>query len=344
MRHAEECNRLAKVAEPWLGLGGWHTPPGITHERVLPNDENLQRRAVLHSRALFHSLACCASHAEATIESATLLTYILLALQTIAHCVANPSSSRRPLPSIMPSTDHLRRHVHSHLHHRSHGHAHDARDIQSMPALFHEVSHEDSPIVARADATIAGLSRSLDARDSSDDGSETVINVLLVVLGIAFLALILISVLLLFRRHRRLRSLTQMQPEKGNGLPASQDASKACPKGRGLTIETKHNDGRSSVFFIGRDGQPMLQNPNSPPHSPDNVPEIRITFPEEQDEQGRPRSGRVVVVRVGDNSALGLEPLDEEQLPAYEKDAKEFQSIDMDFIGGLKEKDPGLFQ
>jgi len=66
------------------------------------------------------------------------------------------------------------------------------------------------------------------------------------------------------------------------------------------------------------------------------VPEIRITFPDEQDESGRHKSGRVVVVRVGEHS-VGLEPLDEEQLPAYEREGG-FHSIDMDRIGGLKEK------
>lgn len=89
----------------------------------------------------------------------------------------------------------------------------------------------------------------------------------------------------------------------------------------------------------------MLQNPQSPPHSPDNVPQIHITFPDEHDENGRAKSGRVLVVRVGDNATVGLEPMHDEQLPAYEKDTKgQFQSIDMDQIGGLKEKDRTLFQ
>ncbi|EFY93901.1 hypothetical protein J3458_007049 [Metarhizium acridum] len=170
----------------------------------------------------------------------------------------------------------------------------------------------------------------------NDDGQNNLIDLMLVILGLVFAALILASLLYLFHRRRRLQHLH-------NGtLPTYEDVKQTNP--RGLTIETTHN-GRSSVYYIGRDGQPMLQNPHSPPHSPDNVPQIHITFPEEHDENGRPKSGRVLVVRVGDNAAVGLEPMHEEQLPAYEKESKgQFQSIDMDNIGGLKEKDRTLFQ
>lgn len=82
----------------------------------------------------------------------------------------------------------------------------------------------------------------------------------------------------------------------------------------------------------------MMRESSSPPLSPDSVPEIRITFPDEQDESGRRKSGRVVVVRVGETS-VGLEPLQDEQLPAYEKEAGRFHSIDIERIGGLKEKE-----
>lgn len=169
-----------------------------------------------------------------------------------------------------------------------------------------------------------------------DDGQDNMINLMLIILGLVFLALILASVLYLFHRRRRLQRL------RDGTLPKYEDVKQTNP--HGLTIETTHN-GRSSVYYIGRDGQPMLQNPHSPPHSPDNVPQIHITFPDEHDENGRAKSGRVLVVRVGDNASVGLEPMHEEQLPAYEKEAKgQFQSIDMNQIGGLKEKDRTLFQ
>ncbi|EHK15553.1 uncharacterized protein TRIVIDRAFT_196387 [Trichoderma virens Gv29-8] len=196
--------------------------------------------------------------------------------------------------------------------------------------------------------SLALLRRSVDethfdvARDDSDNGSDTVINALLIVLGIAFFILILVSILLVLRRVRRKRQ--QQNPETQEPiLPSYNDVKNGHPNHRGLTIETTHN-GRHSVLFISRDGQPMLRTPGSPPHSPDNVPEIHITFPDEQDEQGRRKSGRVVVVRVGENATVGLEPMHDEELPAYEKEAKgQFYSVDMDKIGGLKEKDHSYF-
>ncbi|KAH6897245.1 hypothetical protein B0T10DRAFT_557073 [Thelonectria olida] len=186
------------------------------------------------------------------------------------------------------------------------------------------------------------------ARDTdkpADDGSDNLINLMLVILGIVFLALILISILFFFRRARRLQMMrAKALDDEEDGLPSYYDAKPYGNNHRGLTIETKHN-GRSSILVINRDNHPMLANPNSPPHSPDNVPEIHITFPDEQDDQGRPKSGRVLVVRVGDNATVGMEPMNDEQLPAYEKEAKgQFYSIDMNQIGGLKEKDRSQFQ
>jgi len=76
-----------------------------------------------------------------------------------------------------------------------------------------------------------------------------------------------------------------------------------------------------------------MDSPTSP------VPEIRITFPDEVDETGKRQSGRVVVVRVGEHS-VGLEPVGDDALPAYARnaDGSRFDSLDLDRIGGLKEK------
>lgn len=166
------------------------------------------------------------------------------------------------------------------------------------------------------------------------DNNDSVIKLLIALLVVVFVGLISVIALMLVRRHRRKQQ--QMMRET---LPSYQDVKKTGNHRR-LTITTSGGNGRSSVIVVGGgNGSPMLANPNSPPDSPDNVPEIHITFPDEQDDQGRPKSGRVVVVRVGETS-IGLEPLHDEQLPAYEKESSsQFYSIDMEKIGGLKEKE-----
>lgn len=170
------------------------------------------------------------------------------------------------------------------------------------------------------------------ARDAGDQmGGDNVIDYLIILLGLLFFALVLASLLYVFRRRRRQQAL------QNESLPTHE--AKNLRNHNHLTIQTTQN-GRSSILVINRDGQPMLSNPNSPPYSPDNVPEIHITFPDEKDAAGHTQSGRVVVVRVGDGGVVGLEPVREEQLPAYEKDSKsQFYSIDMDQIGGLREKE-----
>ncbi|KAI0480285.1 hypothetical protein GGR56DRAFT_671413 [Xylariaceae sp. FL0804] len=140
---------------------------------------------------------------------------------------------------------------------------------------------------------------------------DAVINLMIAFLGIAFMALLLYNDI----KH-------------DNGCHT-----------RRLTIQTA---GRQSILVLNG-GRPMLADPAAPPHSPGNIPKIHITFPDEQDEYGHPKKGNVVVVRVGETS-VGLEPLNEEQLPAYEKEGNSgFYSIDMDKIGGLKEKDHSQF-
>jgi hypothetical protein len=164
------------------------------------------------------------------------------------------------------------------------------------------------------------------------EANSSVVNLLIALLVLVFVGLVAFALLVLLRRMRRQKRMMN------ETLPQYQDV-KRTGNHRRLTIQTTNGNGRSSVIVVDNNGKPMLANPQSPPHSPDNVPEIHITFPDEQDDQGRPKSGRVVVVRVGETS-VGLEPLNDEQLPAYEKESKtQFYSIDMDKIGGLKEKE-----
>jgi len=171
------------------------------------------------------------------------------------------------------------------------------------------------------------------SRGLADDASNSnLVNLLIALLSLVFLGMVLLAMFFGLRRVRKQKQLREQT------LPQYQDV-KRTSNHRRLTIETKGGVGRSSVIIF-KDGQPMLANPQSPPHSPDNVPEIHITFPDEEDKQGRRKSGRVVVVRLSEGSNVGLEPVNDEQLPAYEKESNtQFYSIDMNQIGGLKEKD-----
>lgn len=175
--------------------------------------------------------------------------------------------------------------------------------------------------------------RSIVSRGLTDDASNSnLVNLLIALLSLVFLGMVLLAMFFGLRRVRQQKQLREQT------LPQYQDV-KRSSNHRRLTIETKGGMGRSSVIIF-KDGQPMLANPQSPPHSPDNVPEIHITFPDEEDKQGRRKSGRVVVVRLSEGSNVGLEPVNDEQLPAYEKESNtQFYSIDMNQIGGLKEKD-----
>lgn len=81
----------------------------------------------------------------------------------------------------------------------------------------------------------------------------------------------------------------------------------------------------------------LIHNSSSPPSAA--VPEIHITFPDEESKAGM-QKGRVVVVHITDSGSVGMEPLRQETLPPYQKeDADRFQSLDLERIGGLREKD-----
>ena len=83
----------------------------------------------------------------------------------------------------------------------------------------------------------------------------------------------------------------------------------------------------------------MVEEPSSPSSPTSPLPEIRITFPEEEDEKGNRKSARVMVVRISEKGGMGLEPYHNDHLPPYQQsDAERFESLDLERIGGLKEK------
>lgn len=161
-------------------------------------------------------------------------------------------------------------------------------------------------------------------RDEDDSLSDTHLTLLITLVMLALLGVASITGLLFLRSLRRARKMEQATLE----LPVYE---KRQSNINHLTITAMPYKGRESVITYS-EKQTLMDSPTSP------VPEIRITFPDEVDESGKQHSGRVVVVRVGDHS-VGLEPL-REDLPAYQQDASDrFDSLDLDRMGGLKEKD-----
>ena len=148
-------------------------------------------------------------------------------------------------------------------------------------------------------------------------------NLIIALLVLILLGICLVGVLFFLRRKR--------QSRKKELLPTHKKTH------RRLTITAAPYYGRPDSIHVIEEKRNLINNSSSPPQSP--VPEIRITFPDEEDHAGRPMGGHVVVVRLGETGAIGMEPLSEDQLPPYQvADTERFQSLDLDRIGGLKEK------
>ncbi|KAL4999087.1 hypothetical protein BDV10DRAFT_165873 [Aspergillus recurvatus] len=167
-----------------------------------------------------------------------------------------------------------------------------------------------------------------DARDDAkDEGlSESMVDLLISLLVLVLLGIALICALLVLRRRRLNRQQSELPVHNGQ----------CSTHHRSVTISAPPYAKAESVFVID-EKRNLMENSSSPPPSP--VPEIRITFPEEEDESGKRKSGRVVVVRISEAGSVGLEPYND-QLPPYQSsDADRFQSLDIERMGGLKEKD-----
>ena len=170
---------------------------------------------------------------------------------------------------------------------------------------------------------------------SSSTMTPTMVNLLVGLVILLCVGLCLIACLIVLRSRRKAKhNLTD--------LPFQATSPSGISNHRRLTVTASPYGRRSQAINIYSEKEIMV-NETSQPNSPSSpVPEIRITFPEEEDEGGKRTSGRVVVVRISDNGGVGLEPYNDEHLPPYQKsDAERFQSLDLDRMGGLKEFERG---
>jgi hypothetical protein len=168
--------------------------------------------------------------------------------------------------------------------------------------------------------------RKLVVRDGPSVDNATTMRLIIALVALAVFGLLLAGVLLILRSVRRRRA--RSDELTGFGGPEKDSY-------RRLTIDVQSQ--KSS--YVVQEKLNLIENSDSPPPSP--LPEIRITFPDEVDRNGRPRpqSGRVVVVRMGENNVYGLEPLNDPAPPYPQSDGQRMQSLDLNRMGGLKEKE-----
>jgi len=172
------------------------------------------------------------------------------------------------------------------------------------------------------------FARRLMIRDATRSADYTftpsVTNLLLALFTLIVFALGLVGVLWILRRR---------QATNTELLPTHQKTSK---RGR-LTITAIPYGGKTDSNHVYDEKRKLIEGSSSPPDSP--VPEIRITFPDEEDHCGKKKSGRVVVVRIGESGSVGMEPVTQECLPPYQSnDRDRFQSLDLERMGGLRDK------
>lgn len=176
--------------------------------------------------------------------------------------------------------------------------------------------------------TIAGR----DMTNGGDTLNPAVANLLVTLIILLIAGILLSGALVLVRRRRRAR--------KQSELPLYDDKQSKTSNHRQLTIMATPPASKSKSIYVNAEKQILMDSSSSPPPSP--VPEIRITFPEEEDAAGRRQSGRVVVVRISETGSVGMEPCAVEHLPPYrQNDTDRFHSLDLDRIGGLKENRNG---
>ncbi|KAN0077520.1 hypothetical protein V8E54_005824 [Elaphomyces granulatus] len=159
--------------------------------------------------------------------------------------------------------------------------------------------------------------------------NPTAVNLLISLLVLVFVGILLVGGLLVLRHRRRMRNRSE--------LPLHNQQCSGSSKNRHRLTITASQNGKTESVYVYNEKRNLLETSCSPPPSP--VPEIRITFPEEEDESGKRKSGRMVVVRISDSGGVGLEPYNEDLPPYQTHESDRFQSLDLERMGGLKEKE-----
>ena len=180
----------------------------------------------------------------------------------------------------------------------------------------------------------------LRARDAAEPPfAPAIATLLIVLLALVILGVASVGALFLLRHVRRRRRLASPQPH--DNIPAAPAMTSPA-----AFLQRKPSHKRAAavtaaplgpVHYPSADEKAALMGGEKDSRSSSPVPEIRITFPDE--EGAKAGSRRSVVVTISDRGAVGLEPCRDEPAPPYQTPADgRFQSLDMERMGGLREK------
>src|SRR6266516_3078045 len=108
-------------------------------------------------------------------------------------------------------------------------------------------------------------------RDITGTMSPAMINLMIILLVLVLIALLCMVTLFAIRSYRKSRT--------EDGLPMYNSMSGGRSNLHRLTI----NASRNSNIYVYNEKANLIENSCTPPQSPNAIPEIRITFPDEQD-------------------------------------------------------------
>ena len=172
-----------------------------------------------------------------------------------------------------------------------------------------------------------------------DGGSTVTIDLIIVLLILILVSLGCVGALWFLRRKRRTReALLPTYGEATEKLGTSSQMGHRRLSGISVSSSKTPFSGirRASAKFVDEEKQQFMATTTPPPTS-DKLPQICVTFPEDTDHAGKRQSGRSVLLHIDDKGSVGMEPIHhDENLPPYE--AERFESLDLDRVGGLKEK------
>ena len=146
-----------------------------------------------------------------------------------------------------------------------------------------------------------------DDDDGDDDKlSPAAVDILIILLVLVFIAMCLVTILFFYRRVCHNKQNNHLLPVHHRHRDHHHHHHH-----HSLTVTTLPT-GEQSISVVQRESLPL--------------PEIRLTFPDDDEDQHQ------LIVKIGDSGSVGLEPCPPP--PPYCE-----HSLDLDRIGGLKEKD-----